>query len=205
MSFLTLISRQKVKVAYIYFHSIISTNIGGCSSIALYSEFCLSINRILLDFPHRKHYWKHYSLWKQKWRNYFKEKCLQRDISLTRIFSRDFFQENNNFSLLSLSLSFLYFPAFNFPSITGNSHLRNRISFHFWFIFFIIFATYSFRSIWIINLYNLSLIKAYCEAAYVNANIMVDEFSQKKTFYPLHRFNQRFLQRPSRIFLHSLI
>ena len=50
MSFLTLISRQKVKVAYIYFHSIISTNIGGCSSIALYSEFCLSINRILLDF-----------------------------------------------------------------------------------------------------------------------------------------------------------
>lgn len=207
MSFLTLISRQKVKVAYIYFHSIISTNIGGCSSIALYSEFCLSINRILLDFPHRKHYWKHYSLWKQKWRNYFKEKCLQRDISLTRIFSRDFFQENNNFSLLSLSLS--PFSIFLLSTFQASREIHtwesNRISFHFWFIFFIIFATYSFRSIWIINLYNLSLIKAYCEAAYVNANIMVDEFPQKKTFYPLHRFNQRFLQRPSRIFLHSLI
>lgn len=126
MSFLTLISRQKVKVAYIYFHSIISTNIGGCSSIALYSEFCLSINRILLDFPHRKHYWKHYSLWKQKWRNYFKEKCLQRDISLTRIFSRDFFQENKNFSLLSLSLLSL-FSCFQLSKHHGKFTPENQI------------------------------------------------------------------------------
>lgn len=106
MGFLTLISRQKVKVAYIYFYHFDNL----CSSIIPYSEFCLSINPILLDFPHRIVTWEYYRLTVEtEWRNYFKEK----------VFAKRYFFNTNLFSrflsrIFPSSLSFLYFPAFKY-------------------------------------------------------------------------------------------